>query len=435
MADSVPYQDELKTELSKLNTNDFAHASRFLAEEMKRVESGDKYRSVSTVELHHDQPSSNAVKVRIPVKEYPAYNFVGKLLGPKGSTLKGMSEATGCKLSILGKGSMRDKNKEEELRKEGGKYAHLNEDLHLMVECFAETVNAYGRISHALSEIKKFLNPKAFEDQGMGQIPGLLNGEELGGPPGPVGQGRGRGGPGPRGGMGGPGRGGLLSTPGSAGPESLVGSRPVGLGAPAGRGAPPPGRGVPRGAPAPRGAPPMRGAPSGRGVPPSGRGGVPVGRGVAGYGGAPAVSRSAPQAPMSSRGGGLLSRGGGRGAAPPPLASRSQPEPLYDDSYGASAGYEETMDYGHGEDQYDTGYGRDTYRDDTGYAAPQSSGDTQLFDYGHGAQGYDDYGREQAPVYERPSAPVSRSMPPARAPRGQYRSHPYDAGKPMSSRY
>ena len=39
------------------------------------------------------------------------FNFVGKLLGPKGSTLKGMSEATGCKLSILGKGSMRDKAK------------------------------------------------------------------------------------------------------------------------------------------------------------------------------------------------------------------------------------------------------------------------------------------------------------------------------------
>ena len=48
---------------------------------------------------------------------------------------------------------------EDELRKEGGKYAHLNEDLHLMVECFAETVNAYGRIGHALSEIKKYLNP------------------------------------------------------------------------------------------------------------------------------------------------------------------------------------------------------------------------------------------------------------------------------------
>ena len=48
---------------------------------------------------------------------------------------------------------------EEELRKEGGKYAHLNEDLHLMVECFAETIEAYSRITHAMTEVKKYLNP------------------------------------------------------------------------------------------------------------------------------------------------------------------------------------------------------------------------------------------------------------------------------------
>ena len=73
----------------------------------------------------------------------------------------------------------------------------------------------------------------------MGQIPGLMNGAEMGGP---MGQGRGRGGPAPRGGMGGPGRGGLLSTPGGAGPEPLVGAGHLGMGAPGGRGAPPPGR-------------------------------------------------------------------------------------------------------------------------------------------------------------------------------------------------
>jgi len=38
-------------------------------------------------------------------------NFSGKLLGPKGSTLKQLSQETGCKLSILGRGSMRDKQK------------------------------------------------------------------------------------------------------------------------------------------------------------------------------------------------------------------------------------------------------------------------------------------------------------------------------------
>lgn len=45
------------------------------------------------------------------------------------------------------------------MRKEGGKYAHLNEELHLLVECFAETVDAYGRIANAVTKIKEFMNP------------------------------------------------------------------------------------------------------------------------------------------------------------------------------------------------------------------------------------------------------------------------------------
>ena len=39
------------------------------------------------------------------------YNFVGKLLGPKGQTLKALQEQTGCKMAIMGRGSMRDKDK------------------------------------------------------------------------------------------------------------------------------------------------------------------------------------------------------------------------------------------------------------------------------------------------------------------------------------
>jgi hypothetical protein len=45
--------------------------SIFFILETKRVESGDKYKNVPMVELHHDKPHSNAVKIRIPVKEFP----------------------------------------------------------------------------------------------------------------------------------------------------------------------------------------------------------------------------------------------------------------------------------------------------------------------------------------------------------------------------
>ncbi|KAF4524220.1 hypothetical protein B566_EDAN006468 [Ephemera danica] len=40
------------------------------------------------------------------------FNFVGKLLGPKGNSLKRLQEETMTKMAILGRGSMRDKQKE-----------------------------------------------------------------------------------------------------------------------------------------------------------------------------------------------------------------------------------------------------------------------------------------------------------------------------------
>ncbi|KAB0404395.1 hypothetical protein E2I00_000454, partial [Balaenoptera physalus] len=88
---------------------------------------------------------------------FPKFNFVGKLLGPRGNSLKRFQEETLTKMSILGKGSMRDKAKEEELRKSGEvKYFHLSDDLHCLPPTPAE---AYARMGHALEEIKKFLIP------------------------------------------------------------------------------------------------------------------------------------------------------------------------------------------------------------------------------------------------------------------------------------
>ena len=39
------------------------------------------------------------------------FNFVGKLLGPKGNSMKRLQEETMTKMAVLGKGSMRDKQK------------------------------------------------------------------------------------------------------------------------------------------------------------------------------------------------------------------------------------------------------------------------------------------------------------------------------------
>ena len=39
------------------------------------------------------------------------FNFVGRILGPRGLTAKQLEQETGCKVMVRGKGSMRDKKK------------------------------------------------------------------------------------------------------------------------------------------------------------------------------------------------------------------------------------------------------------------------------------------------------------------------------------
>lgn len=65
-----------------------------------------------------------------------------------------------CKMAVLGRGSMRDRRKEEELRASGdSRYAHLFEDLHVEISTFAAPAEAHARIAYALAEVRRFLVP------------------------------------------------------------------------------------------------------------------------------------------------------------------------------------------------------------------------------------------------------------------------------------
>ncbi|CAL1533506.1 unnamed protein product [Lymnaea stagnalis] len=253
MAQTGTYREELENELKQ--TDPSSHANRLVAQEIDRLTKGEDDKKdrpqVTMYELHTERNQKLSLKIRIPIKEHPRYNFVGKLLGPKGQTLKALQDQTGCKMAIMGKGSMREKEKEEELRKEGGKYAHLNEDLHVLVECFTDVTDGYHRLAGALVELRKFIIPDLSDEMYGGGDMGM---EEMGmnGGGAPRGRGGFRGAPPERGGRGGfRGRG-----SGPAPPPAGRGGPP-----PTARGALPP-RGAPRGAAVSRGAPPTRGAPS-----------------------------------------------------------------------------------------------------------------------------------------------------------------------------
>lgn len=47
----------------------------------------------------------------ISLSLYLQYNFVGRILGPRGLTAKQLEAETGCKIMVRGKSSMRDKKK------------------------------------------------------------------------------------------------------------------------------------------------------------------------------------------------------------------------------------------------------------------------------------------------------------------------------------
>ncbi|XP_069742193.1 KH domain-containing, RNA-binding, signal transduction-associated protein 2 isoform X2 [Narcine bancroftii] len=155
------YLPELMAEKDTLDPS-FVHATRLLSEEIEQFQDSDtkKEEEKQYLDIISNKNIKLAERVLIPVKQYPKFNFVGKLLGPRGNSLKRLQEETGAKMSILGKGSMRDKAKEEELRKSGeAKYAHLGDDLHVLIEVFVPAGEAYSRMSHALEEVKKFLVP------------------------------------------------------------------------------------------------------------------------------------------------------------------------------------------------------------------------------------------------------------------------------------
>lgn len=96
----------------------FLHVQRLIDDEIHKVRQilfqlNDVVNSSQPLEL--PEPAGDQVqlqeKIYVPVDEHPEYNFVGRLLGPRGMTAKQLEQETGCKIMIRGRGSMRDKKK------------------------------------------------------------------------------------------------------------------------------------------------------------------------------------------------------------------------------------------------------------------------------------------------------------------------------------
>jgi len=148
-----------KTTVSKM-PKIFLHSERLLDEEINRVRNDIFCPSNFLMSLV--KPCGPVVKltekVYAKVKEYPKFNFVGRIIGPRGLTLRQVEQETGAKLLVRGRGSMKDKKMEEEKRGQPN-YEHLEEDLHVLVMVDDTDERARLKLRKAVEEVNFLLTP------------------------------------------------------------------------------------------------------------------------------------------------------------------------------------------------------------------------------------------------------------------------------------
>ncbi len=94
------------------------------------------------------QPKAKCqAKIYFPIKEYPNYNFLGLIIGPRGSTHRSLEQSTHCKIVIRGRGTGREGKSNYDL-------IGQDDDPHVMIDGTNE-----DDVARAVETIKQLLIP------------------------------------------------------------------------------------------------------------------------------------------------------------------------------------------------------------------------------------------------------------------------------------
>ncbi|CAJ0949164.1 unnamed protein product, partial [Mesorhabditis belari] len=99
-------------------------------------------------------------KIPIPQTTNAHCNFIGRILGPRGISVKQLESETGCSILIRGEGSVKDSEREARLRGMPG-WEHLVESLHVLVTVTAantsERTAARKKMEHGVGAVQRLL--------------------------------------------------------------------------------------------------------------------------------------------------------------------------------------------------------------------------------------------------------------------------------------
>lgn len=152
------YVKKLISERDALNPERFPVIFELIQKELDQMAKGANgiVQDNGYVDLYNDTPITLYVKAVPPSKIFPKFNYAGRIIGPKGTYLKALMKETMTKMILLGKGVMKDKDKEASLRRGSDpKYYHLHEDMHVAIQVTAPAAEAYARVAYALKCLKQ----------------------------------------------------------------------------------------------------------------------------------------------------------------------------------------------------------------------------------------------------------------------------------------
>ena len=75
------------------------------------------------------KPSKKTMKIYIPQREFPSFNFIGMVIGPRGATQKKLQAETGCRIVVRGRGSVK-----EGAARDPRHADEEEDDLHVLIE-------------------------------------------------------------------------------------------------------------------------------------------------------------------------------------------------------------------------------------------------------------------------------------------------------------
>ncbi|VDK19004.1 unnamed protein product [Anisakis simplex] len=176
--EAVRYLDELVRDMRKLNAIQrtspllFLHARYLLTTEMDRIWTVIYRRNLYQLSpsyltpqnyypsrhyMSEDEMITLQEKVEIPQKT--GYNYICRILGPRGKTVRRLEAETGCHILIRGEGSLKNRRRELRLKKYAG-WEHLTEPLHVLVIAFDKDLrNCELKLNSGIAAVSALINP------------------------------------------------------------------------------------------------------------------------------------------------------------------------------------------------------------------------------------------------------------------------------------